>query len=50
MENKWYFIMMAIAISVIMGTAYIAEWTKNSCRVEYAKTTRTVAEINEICK
>jgi hypothetical protein len=49
-EYKWYFIMMAVVMSAIMVGAGVDSWQKSSCKVEYAKTTRTVAEINEICK
>lgn len=50
MENKWYFIMMAVVMSAIMIGAGVDSWQKSSCKVEYAKSNRTVEEINEICK
>jgi hypothetical protein len=50
MEYKWYCIMVAIAVMAMMGGAAVDSWQKNSCKMEYAKTTRTVEEINQICK
>jgi hypothetical protein len=49
-EYKWYFIMVAIVVVAMMGGAAVDSWQKNSCKMEYAKTTRTVEEINQICK
>jgi len=49
-EYKWYFIMVAVAVVAMMVGAGVDSWQKSSCKMEYAKTTRTVAEINEICK
>jgi len=50
LEYKWYFIFMAVVMSAIMVGAGVDSWQKNSCKMEYAKTTRTVEEINQICK
>jgi hypothetical protein len=50
LEYKWYFIMVAIVMSAIMAGAGVDSWQKNSCKMEYAKSNRTVQEIREICK
>ena len=38
------------AIACMMAMVAITEWHKNDCKMELAKSTRTVMEINEICK
>ena len=50
MESKWIAIMVAVGVAAMMGGAGVAEWSKNSCKIEFAKTTRTVEEIREICR
>jgi hypothetical protein len=50
MEGKWVAIMVAVGIAAMMGVAGVGEWFKNSCKTEFAKTTRTVEEIREICR
>jgi len=49
-EYKWYFIMVAVAVVAMMGGVAVDSWQKNSCKMEYAKSNRTVEEIREICK
>ena len=49
-EYKWYFIMVAVVMSVIMGNVAVSEWQNKNCKMEYAKSNLTAAEINEICK
>ena len=38
------------AIACMMAMVAITEWHKNDCKMELAKSTRTVMEINEICR
>ena len=50
MESKWTTIVIVLGVAVLIGVAGGAEWSKNSCKIEFAKTTRTVEEIREICR
>jgi hypothetical protein len=50
MEDKWFMIMIAIAVVAIMAGAGIVGYNTQQCRIEVAKTNRPVAEIMEICK
>ena len=51
MEPEKLVMYMVITVSAcIMGMVAIVEWHKNDCKMELAKSTRTVIEINEICK
>jgi hypothetical protein len=48
-ELKWFF----IAITVIFGIGgigmAISAYQQSQCKIEYAKTNRTVAEIAQVC-
>jgi hypothetical protein len=51
MEPEKLVMYMVIAVvACMMGGAVLTEWHKNDCKMELAKSTRTVMEINEICK
>jgi Flp pilus assembly protein CpaB len=51
MEPEKLVMYMVIAVSAcMMGMVAITEWHKNDCKIELAKSTRTVIEINEICR
>ena len=47
---KWYFIMVAVVMGFMLSGVAISEWQSKNCKMEYAKSNRTAAEINEICK
>lgn len=48
--GKWYYVMVAIMFGSLFCGMAVSEWHKSDCKMEYAKSNRTAAEINEICK
>ena len=50
MEIKWFVIMAAILFGSLSCGMAIDEWHKSDCKIEYAKSNRSAAEIREICR
>lgn len=48
-ELKWYFLAVSVIFGGAMLAAVVSDYSKNQCKIEYAKTTRTVEEIAQVC-
>jgi hypothetical protein len=50
MEVKWYMIMCAVVLGVMMAGAAIAEYGKSQCQLELGKAGRSAEDIAKICR
>lgn len=50
METKWAAIGTAAIIAFVMIAGMYENYEKRQCRQAYAQTTKTVDDINKICK
>lgn len=48
-DIKWYFIAIAVIFGGGMAAATVSEYSKSQCKIEYAKSNRTVDEITQVC-
>jgi hypothetical protein len=49
-ETKWFMIAFMVIFSGMFGAAAFSEYSRHQCKMEFAQSTRTVAEIEQICK
>jgi hypothetical protein len=49
-EVKWFMLMIMVTVLCMFTAVGVGEYSKHQCKMAYAQSSRTVDEIEQICK